>query len=554
MRDGGEAALAVCQRHAVRHPKRRARLFARRRAPPGGSRPPAGPGWAETVAAERWRQNPDVGSQDIGSGPAHATRARIRAPAAVVRGPDPTVRHAGTTHPTAGLGTVQSNTRADSRRQATGACTPERVPWGGWGGRSGRGRRCRAPSSAHANRLTSTRATAGAPGRQAPARSHRPVRPRAWCTGPSAPALSRRGGWTRGAGATPTGPRSAAAPKVSGAVRREPRRGSDGPRGRRPPPWSPAPAPSPARRSGPRAGPPPGHRHARARPWGAAAGRPPAARRGQRRLATAPTPPPCAAPGAWRRRTRRPVTAGRWAGTRVPWARWRGDIAWCSGGCRQAVRLRRGACRRRSGDETPWRWTGSGGADAPPHDGGPCRSRPGWCGRRCTSRVAHAVDEAAPRPSAANAATPPQDGAEPRTTRRMRRPDEGRRAWQSHHRAGLPTAARMHRGHRYRSDRQCVRENCIMLRAYRLAQALPTIQVPATVQAVLAARSTGCRQRRSAPANRRRHRYRGALAAAPGHCGPTRVTLHRGLAHLQAAEFLYETRLFPEPTLPSSTP
>jgi hypothetical protein len=32
--------------------------------------------------------------------------------------------------------------------------------------------------------------------------------------------------------------------------------------------------------------------------------------------------------------------------------------------------------------------------------------------------------------------------------------------------------------------------------------------------------------------------------------------LHRGLAHLQAAEFLYETRLFPDPvyTLPSSMP
>ena len=26
-----------------------------------------------------------------------------------------------------------------------------------------------------------------------------------------------------------------------------------------------------------------------------------------------------------------------------------------------------------------------------------------------------------------------------------------------------------------------------------------------------------------------------------------RTALHRGLAHLQAAEFLYETRLFPEP-------
>jgi predicted ATPase/class 3 adenylate cyclase len=83
--------------------------------------------------------------------------------------------------------------------------------------------------------------------------------------------------------------------------------------------------------------------------------------------------------------------------------------------------------------------------------------------------------------------------------------------------------------------------------AYRLAQALPTIQVPATVQAVLAARID-----RLPPEEKRLLQTAAvigtevpfallqAIAELPDEA------LHRGLAHLQAAEFLYETRLFPE--------
>src|SRR5262245_19793840 len=83
--------------------------------------------------------------------------------------------------------------------------------------------------------------------------------------------------------------------------------------------------------------------------------------------------------------------------------------------------------------------------------------------------------------------------------------------------------------------------------AYRVAQALPTIQVPATVQAVLAARI----DRLSSEEKRLLQ-----TAAVIGTEVPLpllqaiaelpEVVLHRGLAHLQAAEFLYETRLFPE--------
>src|SRR5712691_8862441 len=83
--------------------------------------------------------------------------------------------------------------------------------------------------------------------------------------------------------------------------------------------------------------------------------------------------------------------------------------------------------------------------------------------------------------------------------------------------------------------------------AYRLAQAIPTIQMPATVQAVLAARID-----RLPP----EEKHLLQTAAVIGTEVPLPLLhaiaelpedgLHRGLARLQAAEFLYETRLFPE--------
>jgi predicted ATPase len=83
--------------------------------------------------------------------------------------------------------------------------------------------------------------------------------------------------------------------------------------------------------------------------------------------------------------------------------------------------------------------------------------------------------------------------------------------------------------------------------ASRLAQALPTIQVPATVQAVLAARMD-----RLPPEDRRFLQ----TAAVIGTEVPLALlqtiaeehaeVLHRSLAHLQTSEFLYETQLFPD--------
>ena len=83
--------------------------------------------------------------------------------------------------------------------------------------------------------------------------------------------------------------------------------------------------------------------------------------------------------------------------------------------------------------------------------------------------------------------------------------------------------------------------------AYRLAQPLERLQVPATVQAVLAARID-----RLPPEDKRLLQTAAVIgtevpwpllqtiADAPDEA------VHRGLAHLQAAEFLYETSLFPE--------
>jgi predicted ATPase len=82
---------------------------------------------------------------------------------------------------------------------------------------------------------------------------------------------------------------------------------------------------------------------------------------------------------------------------------------------------------------------------------------------------------------------------------------------------------------------------------YRLAGALPSIQVPATVQAVLAARID-----RLPPEEKQLLQTAAvigtevplpllqAVSEAP------EAPLRLGLTHLQAAEFLYETRLFPE--------
>ena len=83
--------------------------------------------------------------------------------------------------------------------------------------------------------------------------------------------------------------------------------------------------------------------------------------------------------------------------------------------------------------------------------------------------------------------------------------------------------------------------------AYRLAKPFDSLQVPATVHAVLAARIDRL------PAEEKRLLQTAAVIGTEVPFSLLQAiaelpedTLHGGLAHLQAAEFLYETRLFPE--------
>jgi class 3 adenylate cyclase/tetratricopeptide (TPR) repeat protein len=84
--------------------------------------------------------------------------------------------------------------------------------------------------------------------------------------------------------------------------------------------------------------------------------------------------------------------------------------------------------------------------------------------------------------------------------------------------------------------------------AYQLAQPLQGMPVPATVQAVLAARID-----RLVPEDKRLLQTAAVVgtdvpfALLQAIADVPEAALHQGLAHLQAAEFLYETRLFPEP-------
>ena len=83
--------------------------------------------------------------------------------------------------------------------------------------------------------------------------------------------------------------------------------------------------------------------------------------------------------------------------------------------------------------------------------------------------------------------------------------------------------------------------------AYRLVTALPSIQVPTTVQAILAARIDRL------PADDKRLLQTASVIGTDVAFPLLQAVadlpeegLRRGLAHLQAAEFLYETRLFPD--------
>ncbi len=83
--------------------------------------------------------------------------------------------------------------------------------------------------------------------------------------------------------------------------------------------------------------------------------------------------------------------------------------------------------------------------------------------------------------------------------------------------------------------------------AYRLGEAIETLQIPATAQAILAARIDRLGARGEAPAPDRlgrRARTCRSRSSAPSRSEPTRIS-SRGSADLQRAEFLYESQPLP---------
>ncbi len=75
MSTGVAAEMAESQMHDVRHAKRLAKLLSELSERPVRSIPRAGHGWAETVAAYRFLDNPKVGVAEILAVPQPTTRA-----------------------------------------------------------------------------------------------------------------------------------------------------------------------------------------------------------------------------------------------------------------------------------------------------------------------------------------------------------------------------------------------------------------------------------------------------------------------------------------------
>ena len=91
-----DTELAENQLHDLRHTKRLAHLLARLSEQAASSIPQACHGWAETLAADRFLDNPRVGLTEILSGHPHATLERLQAQEVVLLGQDPTFLNYGT--------------------------------------------------------------------------------------------------------------------------------------------------------------------------------------------------------------------------------------------------------------------------------------------------------------------------------------------------------------------------------------------------------------------------------------------------------------------------
>jgi hypothetical protein len=92
--------------------------------------PSACHGWAETVAAYRFLDNPAIGEQESLSGHIQATLERIRTQGVVLFVQDTTLLDDGTTRPKKGMGTVKVKVREEPLLHPTVAFTPARLNLG----------------------------------------------------------------------------------------------------------------------------------------------------------------------------------------------------------------------------------------------------------------------------------------------------------------------------------------------------------------------------------------------------------------------------------------
>jgi len=125
--------MTESQRYDGRHEKRLATLLTQLSEQPVSRIPQAGQGWAETVAAYRFLENPRVGVAEILSGHKAATVERVRAQEVAWLVPDTSFLNYGTLKPKVGRGSVKEKGRDEQRLHTTVAFTPERVNLGVWG-------------------------------------------------------------------------------------------------------------------------------------------------------------------------------------------------------------------------------------------------------------------------------------------------------------------------------------------------------------------------------------------------------------------------------------
>ncbi len=122
--------MAESQLHDARHAKRLATLLSELSERPVSSIPSAGHGWAETVAAYRFLDNPSVGCEEILSGHKQATLERLRTHEVALLVQDTSFLNYGTLQPKTGMGTVKERVRDEYLLHTTVAFTPERVNLG----------------------------------------------------------------------------------------------------------------------------------------------------------------------------------------------------------------------------------------------------------------------------------------------------------------------------------------------------------------------------------------------------------------------------------------